>query len=88
MKYKIIVEDNAFDLMEKVNVLLEDKWMAVGSHTVVVRKTQNRYSGERLMDCYSQLEYTQTLIRVIDGIPYICYNIAVFNTFQGENDEV
>jgi hypothetical protein len=64
LKYKIIVEDNAFDLMEKVNVLLEDKWMAVGSHTVVVRKTQNRDSGERLMDCYSQLEYTQTLIRV------------------------
>ena len=64
MKYKIIVEDNAFDLMEKVNVLLEDKWMAVGSHIVVVRKTQNRYSGERHMDSYNQLEYTQTLIRV------------------------
>lgn len=66
MQYKILIDDNVTDLIEKVNAHLEDKWEIIGSHTVAIRKTQNRYSGERLMDCYSQLEYTQTVIKHID----------------------
>ena len=63
MKYKILVDDNATDLTEQVNAHLEDKWEVVGPHQVVNRKTQNRYSGDRHMDSFSHLEYTQTMIK-------------------------
>ena len=69
MQYKILIDDNVTDLMEKVNVHLEDKWEISGSHQVVIRKTQNRYSGERHMGSYNQLEYTQTVIKQIDKNP-------------------
>ena len=66
MKYKILIDDNVIDLMEKVNAHLEDKWEIIGPHQVVISKTQNRYSGEKLMGSYNQLEYTQTVIKHID----------------------
>lgn len=68
MQYKILIDDNVTDLMEKVNAHLEDKWEISGSHQVIIRKTQNRYSGERHTDSYNQLEYTQTVIKQIDKV--------------------
>lgn len=64
MEYKIVSGDSPNELTNKVNgYISEEGWTPVGSHQVVIRREQNRYSGQQHMDTLNQLEYTQTLIK-------------------------
>lgn len=63
MEYKIIEGGSPNEITRKVNELIQEGWTPVGGHQVVVRREQNRYSGQQHMDTLNQLEYTQTLIK-------------------------
>jgi hypothetical protein len=63
MEYKIIEGGSPNEITKKVNDLIKDGWTPVGSHQVVVRREQNRFSGQQHMDTLNTLEYTQTLTR-------------------------
>ena len=61
MEYKIVYGDSPSEINTKVNEMINDGWEPIGSHQVVVRREQNRYSGSQHMDTLNQLEYTQTM---------------------------
>jgi hypothetical protein len=63
MEYKIIEGGSPNEITKKVNDLIKEGWTPVGSHQVVVRREQNRFSGQQHMDTLNTLEYTQTLTR-------------------------
>ena len=63
MEYKIVYGDSPSDINTKVNEMINNGWEPIGSHQVVVRREQNRYSGSQHMDTLNQLEYTQTMIK-------------------------
>jgi hypothetical protein len=63
MEYKIVYGDSPSDINTKVNEMINNGWEIVGSHQVVIRREQNRYSGSQHMDTLNQLEYTQTMCK-------------------------
>jgi len=63
MEYKILVGESPNELTRLVNDHIKEGWVISGSHQVVIRREQNRYSGQQHMDTLNQLEYTQTIIR-------------------------
>ena len=63
MEYKILVGESPNELTRLVNEKLNDGWTILGSHQVVIRREQNRYSGSQHMDTLNQLEYTQTIMK-------------------------
>ena len=63
MKYKIIDADSPNELNNKVAQMISNGWKPIGSHQVVIRRVQNRYSGTQHMDSLNQLEYTQTMVQ-------------------------
>ena len=63
MEYKIVYGDSPSDINTKVNEMINNGWELVGSHQVVIRREQNRFSGSQHMDTLNQLEYTQTMIK-------------------------
>lgn len=62
MKYKLIVSHSGEDLEIQVNKYMELGWEILGSHHVVVTKTQNRFSGSQIHSSYSTVEYSQTMV--------------------------
>jgi hypothetical protein len=65
MMYKIIEGSSPNEITKKVNELINEGWKPIGSHQVVIRREQNRFSGQQHMDTLNQLEYTQTLIKEV-----------------------
>ena len=63
MEYKVIYGDSPSELSSKVNQYINEGWKLLGSHQVVIRREQNRYSGSQHMDTLYQLEYSQTIIK-------------------------
>ena len=63
MEYKVIYGDSPSELSSKVNQYINEGWKLLGSHQVVVRREQNRYSGSQHMDTQYLLEYSQTIIK-------------------------
>ncbi len=63
MDYKILVGESPNELTRLVNEHIKDGWSIIGSHQVVIRRQQNRYSGQQHMDTLNQLEYTQSVIK-------------------------
>jgi len=63
MEYKIVYGDSPSEINTKVNEMINNGWEPIGSHQVVVRREQNRYSGSQHMDTLNQLEYTQTMCK-------------------------
>lgn len=63
MEYKILSGDSPNELTRLVNEHIKEGWTISGSHQVVIRREQNRYSGTQHMDTLNQLEYTQTIVK-------------------------
>jgi hypothetical protein len=63
MEYKILSGDSPGELSQVVKEFIKEGWVPSGSHQVVIRRVQNRYSGSQHMDTLNQIEYTQTIIR-------------------------
>ncbi len=63
MEYKIISGDSPGELTKVVMEFIKEGWKPSGSHQVVIRREQKRFSGPQHMDTLYQIEYTQTIIR-------------------------
>lgn len=63
MEYQVVVADNAFELSKEVKELISNGWEIRGSHHAALRRTQNKFSGDKFMSSHNQLEYSQTMIK-------------------------
>lgn len=86
MMYKIIEGSSPNEITKKVNELINEGWKPVGSHQVVIRREQNRFSGQQHMDTLNQLEYTQTLIKEVQK--NVIEVDVMFNHPEDENGNV
>ena len=86
MNYKIVYGDSPNEINSKVNEMLKEGWEVVGSHHVVVRRVQNRYSGQQHMDTINQLEYTQTMVKKTKTT--IEVDISFYHPDQDETEKV
>jgi hypothetical protein len=68
MEYKVVYGESPSELTRSVSENLNNGWELSGSHQVVIRRQQNRYSGQQWMDTVNQLEYSQTLIKNNNGV--------------------
>jgi hypothetical protein len=59
--FKIITSGNPSDLNSTINNYISEGWKVVGSHQVVVTRSQNRYSGSQHMDTLNHVEYSVSL---------------------------
>jgi len=64
MDYKIIRSSTVDTLSEKVNEFILNGYEPIGSHQVVIIKSQNRYSGTQHMDTINTIEYSQTVKKI------------------------
>ena len=64
MDYKIIRSSTVDTLSEKVNEFISNGYEPIGSHQVVIIKSQNRYSGTQHMDTINTIEYSQTVKKI------------------------
>jgi hypothetical protein len=60
---KIAVAGSANALSIKINTMISEGWLPVGSHQVSRIDAVNRYSGTQHMSTMYSYEYSQTLIR-------------------------
>jgi hypothetical protein len=65
VEYRVIVSHSGYDLTDKVNQLISEGWIPIGSHQSVIKHEQNRFRGDQHMDTINDIEYSQTLIRSI-----------------------
>lgn len=63
MEYKIVTSSNPHTLSTKVNDYLLEGWEVVGSHSVVIVHSQNRFSGTTHKDTTHETEYSQTIVK-------------------------
>lgn len=63
MEYKVVEYDTVRDLNGHVQQMINEGWKPVGSHQVVLRHVQNRYSGLQHKDSVSTVGYSQTMIK-------------------------
>ena len=64
MDYKIIRSSTVDVLNEKVNEFISNGYEPIGSHQVVIIKSQNRYSGTQHIDTVNTIEYSQTIKKI------------------------
>ena len=64
MDYKIIRSSTVDTLSEKVNEFISNVYEPIGSHQVVIIKSQNRYSGTQHIDTINTIEYSQTVKKI------------------------
>lgn len=61
MKTKIIYASSPEGLNSKIEEMGADGWLPLGSHSVIVNHSQNRYSGSQHMDTIHKTEYSITM---------------------------
>lgn len=66
MEYKILTSRSASGLMEKVKESQMQGWNPIGSHQVVEKNHQLRYSGMQHKDTQIECEYSQTMTKNIE----------------------
>lgn len=64
--YKVVTADSSTDLTNKVTQLIREDWSPLGSHQVLIKHVQNRFSGNVHKDTINELEYTQTMVKYYD----------------------
>ena len=68
MEYKVVYGDSPSELTRLVSENLQNGWELSGSHQVVIRRQQNRYRGDQMIDTINEIEYSQTLIKNNNGV--------------------
>jgi hypothetical protein len=63
MEFKILTSSDADRLNQQIQVYIDLGWRPVGSHQVVVKHVQNRFSGLQHRDSFSTFEYSQSMIK-------------------------
>ena len=65
METKIIYASSPEGLNSKIEDMVAQGWLSVGSHSVVNTHSQNRYSGTQHMDTIHKTEYSITMQKII-----------------------
>lgn len=63
MEQKILTNSDADRLNQMIQVYIDLGWKPIGSHQVVVKHVQNRFSGMQHRDSVSTFEYSQSMIK-------------------------
>lgn len=71
MEQKILTSGSPSDLNLQIQVHLNNGWVPVGSHQVVITHTQNRFSGSTLRDTMYSHEYSQSVKRLKKNIKVV-----------------
>lgn len=61
MEQKIITSNSSHDLNVKMEEMIKEGWVPIGSHHVVEKNHQLRYAGMQHKDTVVTLEYSQTM---------------------------
>ncbi len=86
MTYKVIYGDSPNELNTKINEMLNEGWEIMGSHQVVIRRSQNRFRGDQHMDTLNEIEYTQTMVKNVKTT--IEVDISFYHPDDNENEKV
>lgn len=66
MKNKILTSGSPDTLNRMIEEHIAEGWEPIGSHSVVVIHSQNRYAGTQHMDTIHRIEYAQTMRKTED----------------------
>ena len=66
-QYRIVTAGNPSDLSHEVNKYIKEGWVILGSHQVVTRHAQNKFSGAQLMATQYSVEYSQTMVKTVEN---------------------
>ena len=83
---KIITASSSTQLNNRINEMSADGWEPVGSHSVVVIHSQNRYAGSQHMDTINETEYSITMQKLVGNT--INVDIAFYHPNDDESKKV
>ena len=83
---KIITASSSTQLNNRINEMSADGWEPVGSHSVVVIHSQNRYAGSQHMDTINETEYSITMQKLVSNT--INVDIAFYHPNDDESKKV
>lgn len=85
-KIKIITASSSNGLNKAIQDMSADGWEPIGSHSVVVIHSQNRYAGSQHMDTLNETEYSITMQKVVSNT--INVDIAFYHPNDDESIKV
>lgn len=83
---KIITASSSTQLNNRINEMSADGWEPVGSHSVVVIHSQNRYAGSQHMDTINETEYSITMQKLVSNT--INIDIAFYHPDDDETKKI
>lgn len=83
---KIITASSSNGLNKIIQDMSADGWEPIGSHSVVVIHSQNRYAGSQHMDTLNETEYSITMQKVVNNT--INVDIAFYHPNDDESIKV
>ena len=83
---KIITASSSTQLNNRINEMSADGWEPIGSHSVVVVHSQNRYAGSQHMDTINETEYSITMQKVVNNT--INVDIAFYHPNDDESIKI
>ena len=83
---KIIVASSSTQLNNRINEMITEGWEQIGSHSVVVVHSQNRYAGSQHMDTINETEYSITMQKIVSNT--INVDIAFYHPNDDETIKV
>ena len=85
-KIKIITASSSNGLNKTIQDMSADGWEPIGSHSVVVVHSQNRYAGNQHMDTINETEYSITMQKIVSNA--INVDIAFYHPNDDETIKV
>jgi hypothetical protein len=85
-KIKIITASSSNGLNKTIQDMSADGWEPIGSHSVVVVHSQNRYAGNQHMDTINETEYSITMQKIVSNA--INVDIAFYHPNDNETIKV
>lgn len=88
MNIKIITSSSSSGLTKTIKDMFVDGWEPIGSHSVVVVHSQNRYAGNQHMDTIHETEYSITMIKADPKMDMIKVDVAFYHPNDDETIRV
>jgi hypothetical protein len=83
---KIISASSPSSLNKKIAEMIAEGWEPIGSHSVVVVHSQNRYAGSQHMDTIHEQEWSITMQKIVGNT--ISVDIAFYHPDDNESIKV
>lgn len=87
-KIKIISASSSQTLNKRIEEMSAEGWEPIGSHSVTLVHSQNRYAGSQHMDTIHETEYSITMGKEIKPISSINVDIAFYHPDDDESVRV